>query len=191
MLLSWWCHRTISSSVAPFFSCPHSSNQSLFQWVSFSHLVMKYWSFSFSISTSNEYSGLISLKIEWFDLLAVQGTLKSLLQHQSLKASVLQCSACYMVQLSHLYMTTGKNIALTIWTFVGEATSLLFDTLSRFVIAFLLLGANVFSFHGCNHCAVILEPKNIVCYCFHCSSIYLPSSGGIRCHDHNFLNVEF
>ena len=97
----------------------------------------KYWSFSFSISPSNEYSGLISFKIDWFDLLAVQGTLKSLLQHHSSKASILQCSAFFIVQLSHPYMTTGKTIALTRWTFVDKVMSLLFNMLSRLVIAFL------------------------------------------------------
>ena len=97
----------------------------------------KYWRFSFSISPSNEYSGLISFRIHWLDLLAVQGTLKSLLQHHSSKASVLQCSAFFIVQLSHPYMTTGKTIALTRWTFVGKAMSLLFNMLSRLVITFL------------------------------------------------------
>ena len=96
----------------------------------------KYWSFSFSISPSNEYSGLISFRIDWFDLLAVQGTLKSLLQHHSSKGSVLQCSAFFIVQLSHLYMTTGTNIALTIWTLVVKAMCLLFNMLSTFVITF-------------------------------------------------------
>ena len=97
----------------------------------------KYWSFSFSISPSNEYSGLISLRTDWLDLLAVQGTFKSLLQHHSSKASILQRLAFFIVQLSHPYMTTGKTIALTRWTFVGKVMSLLFDMLSRFVIAFL------------------------------------------------------
>ena len=97
----------------------------------------KYWSFSISISPSNEYSGLISFRIDWFDLLAVQGTLKSLLQHHNLKALVLQRSAFFMVQLSHPYMTTGKTIALIKWTFVGKVMSRLFNMLSRFVIAFL------------------------------------------------------
>ena len=97
----------------------------------------KYWSFSLSISLSNEYPGLISFKIDKFDLLAVQGTLKSLLQHHSSKASILQCSAFFMAQLSHPYMTTGKIIALTIQTFVGKMISLLFNMLSRFVRAFL------------------------------------------------------
>ena len=90
----------------------------------------KYWSFSFSISSSSEYSGLVSFRIDWLDLLAVQGTLKSLLQHHSLKASILQCSAFFMVQLSHPYMTTGKTIALTVRTFVSKAMSLLFNMLS-------------------------------------------------------------
>ena len=96
----------------------------------------KYWSFSFSINPSNEYSGLISFRVDWFDL-TVQGTLKSLLQHHSSKASILQRSAFFMVQLSHLYMTTGRTIALTRRTFVGKVMSLLFNILSRLVIAFL------------------------------------------------------
>ena len=91
----------------------------------------KYWSFSCSISPSNEYSGLISFRIDWFDLLAVQGTLKSLLQHHNLKAPILQCSAFFMVQLSHPYMTAGKTIALTTWTFVGKVISVLFNTLAH------------------------------------------------------------
>ena len=98
----------------------------------------KYWSFSFNISPSSEYSGLISFRMDWLDPLAVQGTLKSLLQHHSSKASILQRSACFMVQLSQPYMTTGKTIALTRRTFVGKVMSLLFNTLSRLVITFLL-----------------------------------------------------
>ena len=98
----------------------------------------KYWSFSFSISPSNEYSGLISFRIDWLALLAVQGTLKSLLQHHSSKASILQRSAFFMVQLSHSYMTTGKTVALTMWIFVGKVMSLLFNMLSRLVMASLL-----------------------------------------------------
>ena len=114
----------------------------------------KYW--SFSISPSNEYSGLISFRIDWFDLLAVQETLKSLLQHHCLKASILWCSAFFMVQLSHPYMTTGKTIALTIWTFVGKMMSLLFSTLSRFVVYSSKEQAS-FNFMA----ALILEPKKI------------------------------
>ena len=94
----------------------------------------KYWSFGFSISPSNEYSGLISFRMDWLDLLALQGTLKSILQHHSSKASILLCSDFFMVQVSHPYMTTGKTIALTRWTFVGKEMSLLFNILSRFVI---------------------------------------------------------
>ena len=110
----------------------------------------KYWNFSFSISSSNEYSGLISFRIDWFDLLAVQGTLKSLLLHHSSKASILWHSAFFMVQLSHPYMTTGKTIALTRWTFIGKVMSLLFNTLSRFARTF--LPRSVFEFHSCSHC---------------------------------------
>ena len=109
-----------------------SQNQGLFQRVSSSIR----WSFSFSISPSNKYSALISFRIDWFDLLTVQGILKCLLQHHTLKASSLQCSAFFMVQLSLVYMTTGKTIALTTWSFVRKVMSLLFNTLSRFVIAF-------------------------------------------------------
>ena len=98
----------------------------------------KYWSFSFSISPSNEYSGLISFRIDWLDLLAVQGTLESLFQHNSSKASILWCPAFFIVQLSHPYMTTGKTIALTRWTFVHKVMSLLFNMLSRLVVVFLL-----------------------------------------------------
>ena len=104
---------------------------------------LKYWSFSFSLRPSNEYSGLISFRMDWLALLAVQGTLKSLLQHHSSKASILWCSVFFIVQLSHPYMTTGKTIALTRWTFVGKEMSLLFNMLSRLVITF-LPGASVF-----------------------------------------------
>ena len=96
---------------------------------------LKYWSFSFSISLSNEYSGLISFRTDWFDLLAIQGTVKSLVQHHNSNTSVLQHSAFFTVQLSHPYMTTGKTVALTIWTFVSKVMSLLFNILSRLVIA--------------------------------------------------------
>jgi len=117
------------------FAFNHSQHQGLFQHVCSLHMGWsKYWSFSFSISPFNEYSGLISCRIDWFYLLAVQGTLKSLLQHHSLKASILRHSTFFTVQLSHLYMTTGKTIALTIWTFVGKVMSLLFNTLTVYLI---------------------------------------------------------
>ena len=119
----------------------------------------KYWSFSFSISPSNEYSGLISFRINWLDLLAVQGILKSLLLHNSSKASILQCSAFFMVQLSHSYMTTGKTIALTRQTFVGEVMSLLFNMLSRLVITFLSRSKCLLISWLQSPSAVILEPK--------------------------------
>ena len=113
-------------------------HQGLFRWLSSSHQVDKgLESFSFSISPSNEYSGLISFGMDWLDLLAVQGILKSLLQHHSSKASILQCWAFFIVQLSHPYMTTGKITALTRWTFVDKVMSLLFNMLSRLVITFL------------------------------------------------------
>ena len=112
----------------------------------------KYWSFSFTICPSSEYSGLISFRIDWFDLLAVQGTPKSLLQLCSSKASALQRSAFCMVQLSYVYMTTGKTIALTIWTFVSKEMSPLFNVLSRFVIALPFKKQPSFNFHGCSHC---------------------------------------
>ena len=119
----------------------------------------KYWSFSFSISPSNEHPGLISFRMDWLDLLAVQGTLKNLLQHHSSKASILWHSAFFMVQLSHPYMTTGKTIALTIQTFVGKVISLLFDMLSRFVIAFCPRSKCLLISWLQSTPAVILEPK--------------------------------
>ena len=121
----------------------------------------KDWSFSFSISPSNEYSGLISFRIHWLYLLAVHGTLKSLLQHHSSKASILQCSAFFTAQLKHPYMTTGKTIALTRWTFVGKVMSLLFNMLSRLVIAFPSRSKRLLISWLQSSSAVILEPQNI------------------------------
>ena len=118
----------------------------------------KYWSFSFSISPSNEYSGLFSFRIDWLDLLAVQGTLKSLLQHHSSKASILRCSAFFIVQLLHPYMTTGKAIALTKWTFVGKVMSLLFNMPSRLVITYLPRSKRLLISRLQSPSAVILEP---------------------------------
>ena len=121
----------------------------------------KYWSFSFSISPSNEHSGLISLRMDRLDLLEVQGTLKSLPQHHSSKVSILQCSAFFIVQLSHPYMTTGKTIALTRWTFVGKVMSLLFNMLSRLVITFLPRSKRLLISWLQSPSAVILEPRKI------------------------------
>ena len=121
----------------------------------------KYWSFSFSISPSNEHPGLLSFRMDWLDLLAVQGTLKSL-QHHSSKASIFQCSAFFTVQLSHPHMTTGKTIALTRRTFVGKVISLLFNMLSRLVISFLLRSKHLLISWLQSPSAVILEPKKIV-----------------------------
>ena len=122
----------------------------------------KYWCFSCSISLSNEYSGLISFRMDWLDLLAVQGTLKSLLQHHSLEASILWLSAFFIVQLSHPYMTTGKTIALKRWTFVSKVMSLLFDMLSRLVIAFLPRSKRLLISWLQSPSTLILEPKKIV-----------------------------
>ena len=159
--LSQWCHPTISSSVVHFSSCLQSfpifrifSNESVLH-ISWS----KYWSFSISISLSSEYSGLISFRIDWFDLLAVQGTLKSLLQHHSSKAPVPWCSAFFIVQLSDTYMITGKTIALTRWNFVGKVMSLLFNMLSRLVIAFCPRSKHLLISWLQSPSAVILEPQ--------------------------------
>ena len=134
----------------------------------------KYWSFSFNISPSNEYSGLISFRMDWLDHLAVQGTLKSLLQHHSSKASNLGRSAFFTVLLSHPYMTTGKTIALTRWTFVGKVMSLLFNMLSRLVIAFFPGNKHLNFMAAVTICSDFATPQNKVCHCFHCFPIYLP-----------------
>ena len=162
--LNRWCHPTISFSVIPFSSCLQSfpaSGSFPMSWL-FESGWPKYW----SIRPSNEYSGLISFRMDWFYLLAVQETLKSLLQHHSSKASILWRSAFFMVQLSHSHMTTGKTIALTIWTFVGKVMSLLFNMLSRFVIAFLRRSKCLLISWLQSPSIVILEPKKIVCHCF-------------------------
>ena len=152
------------------------------------HQVAKVLEFQLSISPSNEYSGLISFRIDWLYLLAVQGTLKSLLQHHSSKASILRRSAFFIVQLSHPYMTTGKTIALTRQTFVTKVMSLLFNMLSRLVKTFLPRSKHLLISWPHSPSAVILEPKNNnnnnnkVCHCFHCFPI-----NGIRCHDLHFF----
>ena len=134
----------------------------------------KDWSFSFSISPSNEYSGLISFRVDWFDLLAVQGAFKSLLQHHSSKASILQHSAFFIVQLSHPYMTTGKTTAFTIWTFVGKIMSLLFNIHSRFVIAILPRSNRLLISWLQSPSTVIFKPKKMKSHSSHIFPSYLP-----------------
>ena len=152
-------HLILSSPSPPAFNVPQ--DQGLFKWVSSFIKWPNYWSFSFNISPSNEYSGMISFWIDWLGLLAVQGTLKSLLQHHSSKASTLWCSAFFMVQTSHPYMTAGKTIALTRRTFVGKVMSLLFDMLSRLVITFLSRSKCLLIPWLQSPSAVILEPRKI------------------------------
>ena len=160
-----WLGYAIQPSHSLPFPPPHAFNlsqhQGLFKWVSTQHQVAKVLEFSFSISPSNEYSRLISFKFGWLDLLTGQGTLKSLLQHHSSKASILWCSVFFMVPLSHPYMTTRKNIALTRWTLVGKVMSLLFNKLSRLVTAFLLRSKRLLISWLQSSSAVILEPKKI------------------------------
>ena len=135
----------------------------------------KYWSFSYNISPSSEHLGLISFRMDWLDLLAVQGTLRTLLHHHSSEASILRCSAFFIVQLSHPYMTNGKTIALTRQTFVGKVMSLLFNMLSRLIITFLPRSKHLLISWLQSPSAVILElKKNKVCHCFYCFPIYVP-----------------
>ena len=174
--LNRWCHPTISSSVIPFSSRLQSFSVS-----------GSFPSFSFSISPSSEYSGLISFRMDWMDLLAVQVTLKSLLQCHSSKTSILQCSAFFIVQLSHPYMTAGKIIASTREIFVGKVISLLFNMLSRLTITFPPRSKHLLISWLQSPSAVILEPKkNKVCHYF---PIYFPESDRTRWHDLSFLNV--
>ena len=164
--LSRWCHPTISSSCYPHLIPPSIfPSIEVFSSESVLHIRWaKYWSFSFSISPFNEYSGLISSRMEWLDLFAVQGTLESLLQHHSSKASILQCSAFFIVQLSHPYMTTGKTIALTRRTFVGKVMSLLLNMLSRLVITFLPRSKHLLISWLQSSSAVILEPPKMLSF---------------------------
>ena len=167
-----------------------SQHQGLLQWVNYLHEVAKVLGLQLQHQSFQWTTRLISFRMDWLDLLAVQGTLKSLLQHHSSKASILQCSAFFTVQLSHPYMTTGKTIALTRWTFVGKVRSLLFNTLSRLVITFLprhthfnfMAAVTIWSDFGAQ--------KNKVWHCFHCFPIYFLWSDGTRCHELSFLNVE-
>ena len=173
-------------------ACNLFQHQGLFQWVSSSHQVAKVLEFQLQNQSFQWNSGLISFRMDWLDLLAVQGTLKSLLQHHSSRAWILQHSAFFMVQLSHPYLITGKTIALTRWTFVGKVMSLLFNMLSRFFIAFLPRSKCLLISWLQSPPAVILEPKKIKSVTVSIvSSSILPWSDGTRCHDPSFLNVEF
>ena len=151
----------------------------------------KYWSFSFNISLFNEHPWLISFRMDWLDILAIQGTLKSLLQHHSSKASIHLHSAFFIVQLSHPYKTTGKTIALTRRTFVDKVMSLLLIMLSRLVITFLPRSRHLLiSWLQSPYAVIFRAQKNKVSHCFHSFPIYLPWSDGTRCRDLCFLNVE-
>ena len=190
------------SSPSPTFNL--SQQQGLFQWVSYLHQWPKYWSFSFSISPSNEYSGLTSFRMDWLDLLAVQGTLKSLLQHRSLKASILWHSAFFIVQLSHPYMTTGKTMALTRRTFVTLNVKGLNSPVKRQSGCWMnkksrpyhklsmrdslqLKDTHRLKVKGWKKILHANGNQNKVCHCF---PIYLQWSDGTRWHDLRFLNVE-
>ena len=177
---------------SPFPPAPNpSQHQGLFQWVNSSHEVAKVLEFQLQHQSFQWTPGLISFRMDWLDLLAVQGTLKSLLQHHSSKTSILRNSAFFTVQLSHPYLTTGKTIALTWRTFVGKGMSLLLNMLSRLVITFLPRSKRLLISWLKSPSAVILEPlKNKIWHCFHCFPIYFPWSEGTGCHDLHFLNVE-
>ena len=179
----------LSSPSPPTFNL--SQHHGLFQWVSSSHQVPNYWCFNFSISACNEHPGLISFRMDWLDLLAVQGTLKSLLQHHSSKASILQYSAFFIIKFSHPYMTTGKTIALTRRTIVGKVMSLIFNMLFRLVIAFLPRSKHLLIYWQLPSVVILEHPQNKVSHCFHCFPICVPWSDGTRGHDLSFLNVEF
>ena len=175
-----------SSPSLPAFSL--SQHQGLSKWVSSSHQVAKVLEFQLRHQSCQWIFRLISFRMDWLDLLAVQGTLKSLLQHHSSKASILRCSAFFIVQLSHPYMTAGKTTALIRWTIVGKIMSLLFNMLSRLVITFLPRSKRILISWLQSPSAVILEPpKNEVCHCFHFLHLF-PWNDGTRCHDLCFLN---
>ena len=150
----------------------------------------KYWSFSFSLSPSNEYSGLLSFRMDWLDRLAVQGTLKSIIQYHRSKASILRHSTFFIVQLSHPYLTSGENIALTRWTTVGKVMSLFFTMLSRLVTAFLPRSICVLISWLQSPSAVILEPPKVKSVTVSIVSRSICHGDGTRCHDLSFLNVE-
>ena len=180
----------ISSSAIPFSSCLHSSP------ASGSFLLIQLFATGGKSIGASASTSVLPVNIQdwfplmdWFDLFAVQGTLKSLLQHHSSKASILRCSAFFIVQLSHPYVTTGKTIALTRWTSVGRVMSLLFHMLSRLVTAFLPRSKRPLILLLQSPSAVILEPQNKVSHCSQCFPIYFPWSDGTGCHDVSFLNA--
>ena len=182
-------HHPLSSPSPP--ALNPSQHQSFFQWVNSSHEGAKVLEFQLWHRSFQRTPGLISFRMDWLDLLAVQGTLKSLLQHHSSKASILQHSAFFIVQLSHPYITTAKTIALTRRTFVGKVISLLFNMLSKLVVTFLPRSKRLLISWLQSPSAEILEPpKNKVWQCFHCFPFSFPWCDGTRCHDLRFLNVE-
>ena len=194
--LSQWCHPIISSSVVPFSSClqpfPASGSFEMSQFFASGGQ-----SAGFNIRSSASISVLPINIQDWFplgwiglDLFAVQGTLKSLLQYHSSKASILWHSAFLIVQLSHPYMTTGKTIALDRWMFIGKIMSLLFKMLYRLVLTFLPWSKHLNFMVAITICSDSGVPKSKICHCFHCLPIYLPWSDGNWCHDLSFLNVE-
>ena len=168
-----------------------SQHQGLFKWVSSSHQVAKVLEFQLQHQFFQWIFRTDFFRMDWLDLLAVQGTLKGLLQHHSSKAAILWHSAFFIVQLSHPYMTIGKTIALTRRTFVDKVMSLLFNMLSRLFITFLPRSKHLLISWLQSPYAVILEPQKIVSHCLHCFPIYLSWSDGTGCHDLIFLNVEF
>ena len=187
--LHQWCHPAISwcpllllPSIFPSIRDFPNESAICIRWP-------KYWSFSFSNSPFNDYSGLISLRIDWFDLLTIQGTLRSLLHHQNSKTSIFWCSAFFKVQLSQPYMTTGNTIALTTQTFVSKIMSLIFNTLSRFVIALLLKSNHLLISWLQSKSADFRACEEKICHYFHFFHFYLPRSNGDRCCDLSFSNI--
>ena len=171
-----WCPLLLLPSIFPSIRVFSSESALCIRWP-------KYWSFSFNINPSSEYSGLISFKIDWFDLLAVQGILKSLLQHHGSRASILWHSAFFTVQLSQPCVTTGKTITLTVQTYVGKVMSLLFNTMSRFVIAFLPRSSCSYLMATVTIYSDFRAQEEEICHCFHPFPFYLPCSNGAGCHD--------
>ena len=175
------CHPLLLPSIFPSIRVFSNESAVLIRWP-------KYWSISFNISPSSEHPGLISFRMDWLDLLAVQGTLKSLLQHSSSKALILLCSAFFIVQLSHPYMITRKTITFTRWTFVDNVVSLLFNMVSRLVITFLPRSKCLNFMAAVTICSDFGAQKNKV---FHCFPMYLPWSDGTGCHNLSFWMLSF